>query len=385
MTRRCAVVSIALCLLSPLSASAGIYNPDEPDEGRLARTPVEVIKEFRDNLWKLRSIRLPEVPHDNPLRRRYILVADLAQKQETGKLSLEQKVALSATYLRRGNAPAALQVLRQLTREDPDNILVLGNLATAYQQVGDLREANDTMRQLKRAWPEQWTDLKEPQQKFLERIGWHQALYEWYHKAELYYAKLVRLRMLEEPKKIQLRDETPDRLFGDDKSPIQFVAENGKWEPGKLAATEKAKLPRDAADIVQQLLIWLPDDHRLYWLLGEIYNAQGTPNDLLAAYKLFDDLVDPQKRQYRPRELVEHFRLLRERVAELPPEGNARMPDLEGMLDKAEAKRDEEAAPFDWRNLFVGAGIGFVVAVFGSWQLREIRRRRQSRAASVRG
>src|SRR5207249_8586641 len=36
----------------------------------------------------------------------------------------------------------------------------------------------------------------------------------------------------------------------------------------------------EAIALVQQLLLWLPDDTRLYWLLGELYRADG---DLKAA------------------------------------------------------------------------------------------------------
>jgi tetratricopeptide (TPR) repeat protein len=372
-TWRGALLALAMCLASVMDARGGLYNPDEPDEGKLEHRPADVVKDFRMTLWNLRSIGLAEVPRENPLRRRYVLVADLAQRQPLERFSLEQKIVLSATYLRRGNPAAALQLLRQLARAEPENLLVLENLTTAYHRAGELEAANDTMRQLKKAWPEQWTDLKEPQQKFLERVGWHQALYEWNRKVELYYAKLLRARFLEKSRKSSaLKDETLDSLFDDGKT------------PGPLTAVAKAKLPRDAAEIVQQLLVWLPDDNRLYWLLGEIYAAQGTAPDLLAAYAIFDDLVDPQKRQYRPRELVAHYRRLQERVATLPAEGSAKMADLEARLDVVEQKRAEAAPAFDWRNLLVGFAAGFVLALFGFWQLREIRRRRHKRQAASR-
>ena len=49
--------------------------------------------------------------------------------------------------------------------------------------------------------------------------------------------------------------------------------------------------------VVQQLVVWLPDDLRLYWLLGEVYNAQGSETDkenrsgIRAAYQIFKDLA----------------------------------------------------------------------------------------------
>jgi hypothetical protein len=60
-----------------------------------------------------------------------------------------------------------------------------------------------------------------------------------------------------------------------DFEPLRFVGDSGKFEVGKIAAAEKAKLPPNAILIVQQLLIWMPDDQRLFWLLGELLNADG--------------------------------------------------------------------------------------------------------------
>lgn len=373
LPRFCAITASLLCVVG--TAKAGLYNPNEPDENRLAVTPKELINDFRARLGDLRSIAWKDVQFDNPLRNRYVLVTDLARGRSPEKLPLEQKISLSAAYLRRGHSDQALQLLQELERSARDNILVLSNLAMAYQQTGELDRASETLKHLLRnVWPEQWTDLTEPERKFLERIGWHQGTYEWNRKVEGYLVKLLRQKAREKLRPGALRDEKPYALFDDGKSPpspVQFVGDGGKFEPGRIAAAEKAKLPRDAADIVQQLLIWLPDDNRLYWLLGEIYNARGSPEDLRAAFTIFDDLVDLQKRQYRPQELVEHYRALEDKVKTLPPPQVINPIDI----DVAEKKIEEAAPAFDWRNLVVGFGSGVIFGVFALWQLREIRRR----------
>src|SRR5207244_12073881 len=58
-------------------------------------------------------------------------------------------------------------------------------------------------------------------------------------------------------------------------TPLRFVGDREKYEAGSIARAEKAKLPPDAVEIVEQLLIWLPHDDRLFWLLGELLNARG--------------------------------------------------------------------------------------------------------------
>jgi tetratricopeptide (TPR) repeat protein len=383
-SQRCTLFALVVFLAWGDDATAGLYNPLEPDEGKMAVTPREVFVDFRGLINSLRSISLRDVQFDNPLRRRYVLIAELARGHGSAKLSLEQKIALSATYLRRSQPDQALQLLQELEKQEPDNILVLSNLATAYQHVGELDRASETMKHLlKDAWPDQWTDLKDSERQFLEHNGWHQALYERNRRIETFYAKLLRQRAREKLKPHGLKDEKLDALFDDGKSPpapLQYVGASGRFEPGRIAAAEKAKLPRDAADIVQQLLVWLPEDNRLYWQLGEIYNAAGSPDDMRTAYALFDDLVDLQKRQYRPTELVEHWRLLEDRVAALP--SDSRVSDLEKELDKAEEKKEEAPLAFDWRSFLIAFGFGAVVALFLHWQIQEIRRRRKVRQMS---
>src|SRR5439155_16809126 len=57
--------------------------------------------------------------------------------------------------------------------------------------------------------------------------------------------------------------------------PVKFVNDAGRYEPGALAAAERAKLPADAVAVVQQLVLWAPWDTGLYWLLAELYVADG--------------------------------------------------------------------------------------------------------------
>src|SRR5262249_22920823 len=139
---------------------------------------------------------------------------------------------------------------------------------------------------------------------------------------------------------------------------------------GKIAAAERAKLPPDALAILQQLLIWLPDDTLLYWQYGELLNANG---DVISAAQVFDDCRG--RRRFDADELKEH----RQIVAEA-----AQARSQESVLSSEET--DKASAPnggASWlpaRNKLWVAGTIFalIVAVLIYFQVREIRRRRRA-------
>jgi hypothetical protein len=85
------------------------------------------------------------------------------------------------------------------------------------------------------------------------------------------------------------------------------VGDSGRYEAGKIAASERAKLPPDAVAIVQQLLIWLPDDTLLYWQYGELLNANG---DVTSAAQVFDDCA--WRRRLDSAELKQHRQIVTE-------------------------------------------------------------------------
>src|SRR5438445_539983 len=96
---RGAILTALLCMAGTGPARAGLYNPAEPDEGPLVGNAAHVDK-FRSTLTTLVSIALPRVEVDNPLRRRYLLLETMARDRPVAGLALEQKLTLSATFLR---------------------------------------------------------------------------------------------------------------------------------------------------------------------------------------------------------------------------------------------------------------------------------------------
>jgi hypothetical protein len=377
-------IAISLGLLIACTAHAGVYNPGEFEEGATYPEFMESKsgKNFFDVLVTLRSISVPRPEVDNPVRRRYIFEEELIGKLQTANLRFEDRLQGSAVLMRRRKPKEAELLLRPaaFAPEGRENIPLQSNLATALHLSGDLNGAYLTLRPVvKELWKTTWGELPEDQRRQYSSIGWSEPLYDLYRDYDAYYLKLLTLRRRE--KKGEGILQPPDALFDDGKdppTPVRFVSEAGDFAAGKIAVAEKAKLdkqPRDALAIVQQLLVWLPDDLRLYWLLGEMYNAQGTPKGMRAAKKIFEDLgrASPVSADVKD-QLRRRVGALDTAVAEL--NRNAE----QGLLKDQGLDQPEEKIPtVDWRAVVVSFGGGFVFAVFVFWQVREIQRRRQVR------
>lgn len=243
-------VVAALALAGP--ARAGLYYSGEP----FADLP----SQWRGFLLDQRALRMLAVPPPsgvpaNPFRAKYqddqTRLSKLAQ---TRKLTADEAADLGAVHLRRGDIGKAIEVLRAAQREHPLHFRLAANLATAWQMQGDLDQAALMLQQAIPLAPGK------------------------YQRAEELHRKLVELRR-REPRDARGLDD----LFG-----VRFVGESGKFEPGKLSANERKKLPADAVALVQQLALWLPGDIRLLWLLAELANAHG---DVTTAAAIMDGCV----------------------------------------------------------------------------------------------
>ena len=153
--------------------------------------------------------------------------------------------------------------------------------------------------------------------------------------------------------------------------PVRFVNDLGVYEPGTLAAAERARLPADAIPVVQQLIFWSPWDTGMYWLLAELYAAN---NRLREAEIIFNQCADG--RQFANRRIfMDHRAAVREAVAklplELPPEDVALTPDR-----PLEPTPDPGASLPPKRTVILAAA-GFAVVAVGllALQIRAARRR----------
>ncbi|HYH63851.1 MAG TPA: tetratricopeptide repeat protein, partial [Urbifossiella sp.] len=129
--------------------------------------------------------------------------------------------------------------------------------------------------------------------------------------------------------------ELPTPLF-----PVRFVNDAGVYEPGALAAAERAKLPPDATAVVQQMLQLFPGDTRLLWLLAELYAADGKLDE---AITILDECA--WSRQYGNRvAFMEHRAAIRAAIDARP-------------------KPVEEELPISLRTIFIYFGVVVVVGV----------------------
>jgi hypothetical protein len=257
------VLLLAALACAP-AARAGLYYSGE--------TYAELPSQWRGFLLDQRTLRrvafrpAPGAPA-NPARARYESAAAALEKRGRTKLSADELADLGALYVRLGEVPRALDVLRRAEREHGRHFRVLANLGTAWQLQGDLDQAAAALEQAVSLAPG----------KML--------------RAEEAHLRLVRRRR-EAPAAQGLDD-----LFG-----VRYGGPGGRYEPGKINEAERKKLPADAAAIVQQLALWLPADGRLLWQLAELANAHG---DVRTAAAILDGCVtefgmrDPELRRRR--------------------------------------------------------------------------------------
>jgi hypothetical protein len=423
-------------------AWAGVYSTIEPP----FKLNDEYFKDFNhSSLIPLRQVGTPNGTSD--WQKMYALIGaglDLSKlvpppdARMSEPLTVEQRLDLGTCLIRLRRPQDAIDILRPVaTKLEKDNFLVLSTLGTAYMLTGQYQTASDWLGTDGGAW-EWWGksfDNLNPRwqlalddsfkqwfgqgifpaigtrwQTYLEqKLKWQEKDFNWFKECESYQRKLVRRRGIEfqkEPATFQAALSRLDPLFGSGKSEDQphFVGESGRFEPGKIASAERAKIPKDAIKVVEQLLIWMPDDLRLSWLLGELLNAQG---DTEGATIVFTDLFNKyvvlrQAGGFKTLgadltafikdfpEVGSRFEaLLRYKAPE--PDLN-KLPPVEPLKNKdgkppqtTPPKTVSEVAPLnlDWQALAVGFGSGLVAGLLATWQWREIKRRRQARALST--
>jgi hypothetical protein len=270
-SRHLPLLAGCLLLFAAAPSRAGLHYSGE----EIAPLP----SQWRGFLLDQRQLRMASIPPapgrtGSPLRHRYEKAAAALEKTARSRaLTADEQADLGAVYVRLGNVPRALEVLRAAQRKHPGHFRIVANLGTAWQLHGELGQAETALREAVRLAP---AALK---------------------PAEELHLKLIRLRLREAPKTATLDD-----LFG-----IRFVNDKGEYEPGRLAEAGRKKLSGEAVGHLQRLALWLPADGRLLWLLGELAAAYG---DVRTAASMLDGCVT--EFGMRTLELTRHRRLMRE-------------------------------------------------------------------------
>ncbi len=362
MRNPCLATGITAFLFLPISSlQAGLYIPALPTQGPeispqgVKSLPFSIFR--RDVLEDMLRIANPQPP-ESKIRQQVLKAKDmLSAKFRTGSLTLPDRVNLSGYQIRLRQYQDAIDLLTPVATRECRNFMVFANLATAEQLAGNLERAISHLEQALDVWPSEWPGLT------ADQLRWH-------HKVEKYQLALLRRRWADS--RLQSKPAPAlDSLFVKDGQPVRFVGDNGKYEAGKIAPAERDKLPPDALAIVQQLLIWLPDDVLLYWQLGEVLNASG---DVSSAATVFDDCV--WKRRLDAPELRLHRQIVAE-AAQVKSEESATA--LEGSDNSPAPASGPNWLPDRNKLWTAGSIFAIIIAALAYFQIREFRRRRAGR------
>lgn len=360
MKPRISFVAVVLAALCPVPVVGGLYSPDEAppfevnEAGQIEPLPLDA---FRLLMFKLSELDRP----DRPERAELLARVERRTAKGIAALSAEEAAGLTHDLIRLGRADErslseAINILFPLTRD---------RAKVGFIPLAHLARAQHMRRQWDEAYEQQYSALRD--YRFPESFPNYTKLHlAWYHRIENdYVLPLLHFRREEGRQKRAGVPDTVDPLFPAPKKgatrgsrqPVQFVGASGRFEPGTIAQAQNEKLPSDAIAIVQQLVLWAPEDSRLLWQLAELYNARG---NLEAALQLYDQCVEVPRNYSNP-QIMEHRAAVREVL-------QAR--------NEAERKRREDAEARQRQMYYIVGAVGGGLAVLlGYWQLREWGRR----------
>jgi hypothetical protein len=369
------VAAVLVALAVSASAQGGIYSPDEAfnfeiDADGFAK-PIQYASGFELLVADVRDVGVPV----NPLTAKY--QDRVRQRREKGVAALTpvELAGFTADLIRLNKPDEALNILQPIAR-DPrrGGFLAYAHLARAHAGRNEWREAYEQQQMAVRysEFPTEFGRLTKPQLAWLKRVEREYYLPFLAHRAEE--AQRGRRDHLREDVDALFPAAIPPKKVDD---PVHFVGEDGAYMAGAIADRERKKLPKDAIAIVQQLLLWHPKDARLYWLLGELYNAEG---DVETAAKLLDACTFNMG--YSNPMVIEHRRALQsaaDAMAVARAEQTARMKKADEDEAERQAQSERDYKKRFWWIVAMGVALGVLLVYY---QFREvIRRLRRGRGA----
>jgi tetratricopeptide (TPR) repeat protein len=343
MTRTTIVCLTLIGLLTATPVRAGVYLPtEEPilvpvDDGQGRPMPSQQFQNIVFPLVRSLGLPLPGKPEGSDETKQYREKRDALLKKGRANLSADEIIALSGYQIRLRELAEAELTLAPARQKYRDRFEIYANLAVIQFQTGRFDEALQ--------YQSQTLDLLRT-----ARLPANLPR-DWLIKAERKFRELIRLR----------RTET----VGGDRTAMQI----DRLFPDDAFAQPQAR--SEAIALVQQLLFWLPDDARLYWQLGRLYQAAEYWPE---AGKIYDDLTF--LRGFSPPALKDHRREVLAKVAELPQETPIEIPPTIPDADPP----PERWRPSHGRLLLVGAAAGLLLLALAWFQWRELRRRWRSGA-----
>lgn len=371
------LIAVLAGLCVGLPARAGLYSPDEPfnfeiDADGYAK-PIQYAGGFDIIVATYGAVAIrPRSNEDPPNPSRGAYLARVNQRMNKGAASLppDHLAGLTADLVRLGRADEVLNILQPLAR-DPrrGGFLAYAHLASAHASRGEWREAADQQENAIRfsEYPTSFSQLTKAQLTWLKRV---EREYYWpflAHRAQEAGGRRPGDLRVREDIDALFPSAVPPKKAGE---PLRFVSDDGTYTAGKLAGAERKKLPPDAIAIVQQLLLWHPKDPRLFWLLGELYNADG---DFESAAAILDAVTFTMG--YSNPVVIEHRRVLKEAaeaatIARAQEAARVRQQEEEEKAREQQAERDYQKR-FWW---IISMGVALAVVLI-YYQFREVIRR----------
>lgn len=351
-------VVVSIVVLTAGAAAAGEYHPAEPCPFTVkpdgTAEELGFGSQFDGQFPLLLTARLNAADtrpgrSDNPDR-----------KAIQTRLAADTDPAAKAVDLMRlGRPDEAVNLLTPLSRGRSPDFRVLMNLAHAHARRGEWAEAI----------PMHGLAAEDGVPADLPRTGPDQR--KWLTRVERqFYRRWLQVSQQRAANRYAVESEGVFPLFSSS-APVRWVNDAGRYEPGVLAAAERAKLPADAIAVVQQLLLWAPWDTSLYWLLAELYAATGR---LRQADIIFTQCVDGRQFSNRP-VFMAHRAAVRDAVAKLPPEKTAEETILPDAPPPPPKPAGEDFLPSRERLVTVGIGFAALAAVLIGLQVRSVARR----------
>lgn len=364
---------VGLALTGP--ARAGIYSPNEPflfelDENGVAK-PIQFSGGFNLIRSDIREVAiLPQNPNDPIREARQKALDRVKQAQAKGAATLgdDEFAAYTADLIRLNDDRTATNVLQP--RAARGGFVVYMHMARARAGQGDWQDAVERQRIALAEFPTTYGRRTAAQMAWLKRV-----------ERDYYLPYLSRRAQEANRGRLASRIEEPDALFPTvpaprrPDEPLRFIGPDGTYVAGAIADAERKKLPPDALAIVQQLVLWHPFDGRLYWLLGELYNAEG---DVETAFAILDECTNGMA--ITNETIKEHRRLLKS-AAEAMVTGRAEQAAITRKQDEQEkerrAREDRDYRKRFWWVAAIGVGLALILVYYQTREVvRRVRRRR---------
>ncbi|MCX7699746.1 MAG: hypothetical protein N2039_02615 [Gemmataceae bacterium] len=285
-------------------------------------------------------------PNSTELRQKVLRRRDELNARRA-RLTVDELLVLGECHYRLNDLEGAYSAWLEASVKDRRAYLPLSHLAMLKLIRGELAEARRYR-------------LAARDNRPREIPGLTPAQAEWFFRIEAFLDRLISLRLAEQRASLATEQYKPDDLFG-----IAALTAGESFRPGPLDESELSSLPTDAVPAVQLLLLWMPHDSRLYWLLGELYNALGQPSWALT---ILNECVDP--RRFHPETLRRHRQTLQEHFARIEE------------AEKEELARQDAVKR---QSFFVAVALGgALVGVLLVWQVRLLLRRYRQRKSTGR-